>query len=82
MKRIFRILAITIFALAVPVLMFAQTNLRHPNNGNPPQIGNPNNPPVGGQPGAPIDGGLGVLLTLALAFGAKELHGLKKKREE
>ena len=77
MKRIYRILAITIFAVAVPVLMFAQTNLRHPNNGNPPQIGNPLTPPVG----VPIDGGMSVLLTLALAFGAKKVYSLRKKEQ-
>jgi hypothetical protein len=81
MKRIIRMLVITIFVIALPVLMQAQVNLRHPNNGNAPGA---NNNPVGGPgglTGGPIDGGLNILLILAFGYGAKTFHGLKKKTE-
>ena len=77
MKRIFRILAITIFAVAVPIIMQAQINLRHPNDGFAPNTGGQTNSPVG----APIDGGMGVLLALAIAYAVKKVPGVRKTEQ-
>ena len=81
MKRIFRILTIAIFVLALPILIHAQGLLRHPNNGNRPGT---YNHPVGwtNPSGIPIDGGLSIMLLLAFGYGAKKVRGLKTQNKE
>jgi hypothetical protein len=73
MKKIKQIFAIMIF-LSIPLWMTAQ-DPPHPNGGNEPGSGNT---PVGGPPSAPVDGGLGILLAMGLAYGAKKVYQVKK----
>ena len=47
------------------------------------------NPPGGGGPGgggvpvgAPIDGGMGILLALGLAYGGKKLYSIRKEKDK
>lgn len=78
MKKIFRILVTSVAFIALPYILSAQICLRHPNNGDAPGIGNIM---VGGALGAPIDGGIGVLLTFALAYGMKKVPSVRKKEQ-
>ena len=73
MKKGIKILALSAFLIAAPLIMLAQ-NPPHPNSGNGPGTGNT---PVGG--GAPIDGGLSVLLILGAAYGTKKIFQQQNK---
>jgi len=77
MKKIFRIAVTSIALVALPYILSAQVCLRHPNDGNAPGTGNT---PVGGTPTAPIDGGLGILLALGMAYGAKKVYSVRKEK--
>ncbi len=72
MKKSIRILVISVFLMAIPLFMVAQTP-PSPNGGSTPGSGNT---PVGG--GAPIGGGMLVLLGLGLAYGGKKVYDFKK----
>ena len=74
MKKVKQIIALMIF-ISIPLWMTAQPP--HPNGGSAP---GPNNIPVGGSPiGSPIDGGLGILLAMGLAYGAKKVYQVRKQ---
>ncbi len=73
MKKIIKILVISVFFIAVPLSIMAQ-NPPHPNGGGGPGSGNT---PVGG--GAPLDGGLSVLMILGAAYGLKKIIKNKAK---
>ena len=73
MKKKIKIILISIFLIAAPLLMFAQ-NPPHPNGGNNPGGGNI---PVGGSPsplGAPTGNGIYLLLAMGAAYGALKLY--------
>jgi len=47
----------------------------------PPPGGTGGGPGGGGTPvGAPIDGGMGILLALGLAYGGKKLYDMRKEK--
>ncbi|MEI7727261.1 MAG: hypothetical protein WCK09_19275 [Bacteroidota bacterium] len=49
----------------------------------PPPPGGGGGPGGGGTPvGAPIDGGMGILLALGLAYGGKKLYTMRKEKVE
>ena len=49
----------------------------------PPPGGTGGGPGGGGTPvGAPIDGGMGILLALGLAYGGKKLYDMRKEKLE
>ena len=73
MKINFKTILIAAFLVTAPLLMLAQP---HPNNGAAPGGGNT---PVGGSPSAPVGSGAGILITLALAYGAERWYSQKKK---
>ena len=71
MKKKIKIILISIFLIAAPLLIFAQ-NPPHPNGGNNPGGGNT---PVGGGPlGAPTGNGIYLLLAMGAAYGALKLY--------
>lgn len=70
MKKVIQILVLLLIIL-VPVILTAQP---HPGTG---PGGGAGSSPAGG--GAPIDGGLFVLLSLAVSYGAKKIYNLRKK---
>ncbi len=73
MKKIFRLLVLLL--LFSPLMINAQGNPPpNPNGGNDPGGGND---PVGGR--APVGGGIGILLTLGVAYGARKIYLRKKK---
>lgn len=45
----------------------------------PPEHGTPSNQSAGG--GAPIGSGIGLLLAMGAAYGAKKLYNVKKKQK-
>ncbi len=48
----------------------------------PPSGGGGGGPGGGGVPvGAPIDGGLGILVALGLAYGGKKLYTIRKEKD-
>jgi hypothetical protein len=75
MKKIkFIFILLAIFALPLVSLPDppgppGQTGTPGPGNGN-------NQTPVG----APIDGGMGILLALGVAYGSKKLYNLRKEK--
>ncbi|OQX73650.1 MAG: hypothetical protein B6D61_12280 [Bacteroidetes bacterium 4484_249] len=73
MKKVIKILVLSAFLFATPLIMLAQ-NPPHPNGGSGPGSGNT---PVGG--GAPIDGGLSFLLILGAAYGSKKIFKQQQK---
>ena len=49
----------------------------------PPNGAGTGGPGGGGTPvGAPIDGGMGILLALGLAYGGKKLYNMRKDKTE
>jgi hypothetical protein len=49
----------------------------------PPNGGGTGGPGGGGVPvGAPIDGGMGILLALGLAYGGKKLYTMRKEKSQ
>ena len=75
MKKKIKIILISIFLIAAPLLMFAQ-NPPHPNGGNNPGSGNT---PVGGSGplGAPIGNELYLLIAMGAAYGALKLYQMR-----
>jgi hypothetical protein len=70
MKKI-RSLATLALLLALPLINLADTPPPPPPGGG--------GPGGGGTPvGAPIDGGMGILLALGLAYGGKKLYDFRK----
>ena len=62
--------------IIIPLWMTAQPP--HPNGGNTPGPGN--TPVGGGAPNpSPVDGGVGILIAMGLAYGAKKTYQLKKE---
>ncbi len=72
MKKIIRI------TLILSLITFAtMISLAEPPG---PPTGDPADPDINGGPvGAPIDGGLGILLAMGGAYGARKLYKAKKK---
>lgn len=66
------------------VALFVSFTMVASADGPPPPPGNPATGGGGGDPvGAPIDGGLGILLTLGIAYGGiKIFQALKAKQED
>jgi len=61
--------------LALPLIGLSDTPPPPPNGGG---TGGPGG---GGTPvGAPIDGGMGILLALGLAYGGKKLYDMRKEK--
>lgn len=48
----------------------------------PPDAGNPSGGGGDGPVGAPIDGGLGILLALGGAYGARKIYQMRKEKRE
>jgi len=84
MKKFIKTLVTSAILVAIPFLLSAQVNLRHPNNGSTPNTGGHTNVPVGGggTVGAPINSGIGLLLALGLAYGVKKVYTLKMKENK
>ena len=70
-------LILVLFAFMVlPMLSFSDTP-------PPPPPGGSGGPGGGGTPvGVPIDGGMGILLALGLAYGGKKLYSMRKEKAE
>jgi hypothetical protein len=80
MKKVIRLLLVTGFLLAAPML-FSQPSPADPLvGGGSSGGGGPIGGPAGG--GAPIDGGLSILLLLGCAYGAKKVYVLRKEVKE
>jgi len=75
MKKFVRILVTSSILVVLPFIISAQICLRHPNDGNAPNTGGQHNNPVG----APIGDGVGIILTLAFAYGAKKVYEKRKE---
>lgn len=71
-------LILVFFAIvALPLLSISDTPPPPPNGGGS------GGPGGGGTPvGAPIDGGMGILLALGLAYGGKKLYSMRKEKAE
>lgn len=73
--KIKKYIATCLFVVTASV---AYTQMTTPSDpGNNPEHGDP---PLGG--GAPVDGGIGILLTLGAAYGAKKLYPFIKRNSE
>lgn len=75
MKKAIKFLAITAFAMILPMFLSAQPLPYDETIG-----GGETNPPVGG--GAPIGGGLIILLALGAGYGAKKIYDARTNVEE
>ncbi len=73
MKKIIKILTVSVFLTAIPFTMSAQ-NPPPPNGGSNPTG---SNTPVGG--GAPIGGGLLILIGLGAAYGGRKIYEIRKR---
>lgn len=71
-------LILVLFAIvALPLLSLSDTPPPPPNGTGG------GGPGGGGVPvGAPIDGGMGILLALGLAYGGKKLYSMRKEKPE
>lgn len=70
MRKVIQILVLMLIIL-VPVILTAQP---HPYD---PSIGGGTGNPTGGA--APIGGGLLILLSMAVGYGARKIYNLRKK---
>ncbi len=72
-------LILVLFAvMALPLLSISDTPPPPPNG-----TGGGPGPGGGGTPvGAPIDGGMGILLALGLAYGGKKLYTMRKENSQ
>ncbi len=64
------------------VALFFSLSMAALADGPPPPPGNPSSGGGGGGPvGAPIDGGLGILLAMGVAYGARKLYVAKRSEK-
>jgi len=76
MKKL-KLILVLFTILSMPLLTLSDTPPPPPNGGG---TGGPGG---GGTPvGAPIDGGMGILLALGLAYGGKKLYVMRKLKTE
>ena len=80
MKRNFRILLVTAYLIAAPLIMFAQSP-PNPNGGSNPGSGNLPVGSTGGEnntpTGAPVGNGIYAMLAMGIAYGAFKLYTLR-----
>ncbi len=77
MKKIIAKLMIAGLMAFAPSLLMAQPSPGNNSNGN--AVGGN---PIGGGGAAPVGSGVGLLLGLAAAYGAKRIYDARKKLEE
>ena len=77
MKKFMKIMLLTFVLVATPIL--ADQILAQPPT--PPSAGNAGGTPMGGAT-APIEGGLAIVITMAVSYGARKYSMIKKQTEK
>ena len=77
MKHTFKILLLSVFLLAVPLLMLAQDVPPLPGQTDPAS-----GTEVGAPAGAPVGNGTFILLTLAAAYAVRRRYAFSPEKEE